>query len=421
LQFFGKENHIEPGSFRDREGRVFYSGNNVYRALSHEAFINWEALSKTRFYSKFIKQGYLIPTEQVDSWEEASPIPGRNWFGCLKHEKIPFISYPYEWPFGMLKDAALLQLELLQAALDENMVVKDASPFNIQWKGSQPVFIDIPSFEILRPSVPWLGYRQFCQLFLYPLFLQAYKNLPFQPWLRGRIDGITPKECNQYMSLRDLLRPGVMPHVFLQAKAQERYSSTKKNIKGELQDAGFNKSMIQVNAKSLYKIIKNLEWKQTKSEWSDYMSNHSYSTPDQKEKEKFVRTVIMSQSWGLVWDLGCNTGTFSRIASENSGFIVAMDSDPLVIERFYHSLKKDGIASILPLTMNFADTSPSCGWRGLERKSLFDRGTPDLVLCLALIHHLVISANIPLHEVIEVLAGLGTSLIIELKPCCVIN
>ena len=150
----------------------------------------------------------------------------------LKHQTVPFVSYPYEWSFGMLKDAGLLHLELLRAALDEDMILKDASAYNIQWMGSNPVFIDIPSFERWEPGEPWIGYRQFCQLHLYPLLLQAYKDVSFQPWLRGQIDGIDPEQFNRLMSLRDLVRPGVFSHVFLQSKMQAKYGGSRKRHQG---------------------------------------------------------------------------------------------------------------------------------------------------------------------------------------------
>jgi len=183
---------VEPGSFRDRNGRVFYHQGSVYRGLSEEAYRNWQALYQSRFFSEAVQAGQLVPTEVVD--KQAFSPETDQWAAVLKHETIPFVSYPYEWCFGMLKDAAQLQLELMTKALDEGLILKDSTAFNIQWRGPRPVFIDIPSFEVLKPNEPWVGYRQFCQLFLYPLMLQAYKGVPFQSWLRGNIDGIEPTE-----------------------------------------------------------------------------------------------------------------------------------------------------------------------------------------------------------------------------------
>jgi SAM-dependent methyltransferase len=404
---------FEPGSFRDRDSRVFYGDNAVFRGLTDRALDEWETLSSTTFFPRIMAEGKLVHSERIDPTGELSSALVGEWAAVLNHQIIPFISYPYEWSFGMLKDAALLLLELLLVALDEDMILKDSSPFNIQWTGAKPIFIDVPSFEKLTPGDPWVGYRQFCQMFLYPLFLLAYKNVSFQPWLRGSIDGIEPEDCNNLMSVRDLLRPGVFMHVYLQTRMQAKYAQTRNDIKGDLHAAGFNKGLIKLNVSRLAKIIRGLTWKCATSQWSDYASDNSYTGTDREIKMSFVRNVVLSRRWNLVWDLGCNSGTFSRIAAENARYVVAMDADQLSIERFYQALKTEGNTSILPLVSNLADASPNLGWRGLERKALTERGKPDLTLCLALIHHIVISANIPLSEFVDWLVSLGASLVIE--------
>jgi len=407
--------HLEPGSFRDRTSRVFYQDGAVLRGLNTHAAQEWEVLKAQPFFQQFMAEGKIVRTEQVEP-TDASSHAGQwdaHWSVILKHQAIPFISYPYEWPFSMLQDAARLTLDLQAAALNVDMTLKDATPFNIQWSGSQPVFIDIPSFERLRPGEPWVGYRQFCQLFLYPLFLQAYKDIPFQPWLRGNLEGIEPAQCAHLMSLRDLLRPGVLSHVVLQAKAQASYARTEHNLKKDLRQAGFHKALIQANVSRLRKLVAQLTWQQTRSTWSDYTEALPYTESEQHQKADFVRRITHSRRWNLVWDLGCNTGTFSRIAAENADYVLAMDIDTLVIERFYRELTKDRSPNILPLIGNVADPAPNLGWRGLERKALVARGKPDLTLCLALLHHVVISAHIPLREFVSWLASLGTALVIE--------
>ena len=409
--------HLEPGSFRDRTSRVFYRDGAVFRGLNTHAAQEWEVLKAKTFFQRSLVEGKIVHTEQVES-PDAAPAPhaercDAHWSVILKHQAIPFISYPYEWPFSMLQDAALLTLDLQAAALDADMTLKDATPFNVQWSGSQPVFIDIPSFEQLRPGEPWVGYRQFCQLFLYPLFLQAYKDVPFQPWLRGNLEGIEPAQCAQLMSLRDLFRPGVLSHVVLQAKAEASYARTERNLKKDLRRAGFHKALIQANISRLQKQVAKLTWQRTRSTWSGYTEALPYTEREQHQKADFVRRVTHSRRWNLVWDLGCNTGTFSRIAAENADYVLATDIDTLVIERLYDALKQEHSPNILPLISNVADPAPNLGWRGLERKALVERGRPDLTLCLALLHHVVISAHIPLREFISWLASLGTTLVIE--------
>ena len=374
---------------------------------------DWKALSATRFFPRFSGDGKIVRTEIVNSFDSPEVQPQGQWVGVLKHERIPFISYPYEWSFGMLKDAGLLQLELLLEALKEDLILKDSSAFNVQWRGSAPAFIDITSFEKLAPGEPWVGYRQFCQLFLYPLLLQAYKDVPFQLWLRGSLDGIESEHLVRLMSARDFLRPGVFTHVFMQARMQSSLGNSQRDLKRDLRKAGFSKRLIVSNVKRIQKLIQGLKWEPVRSVWADYAVTNVYSEEERERKAAFVREVVHSRFWELTWDLGCNTGVFSRIAAENARYVVALDADQLAVERLFQALKAERIKTILPLLNNLADPSPNLGWRGLERKSLANRGKPELVLCLALIHHLVIGANIPLGEFVEWLAGLGADLVIE--------
>ena len=201
----GEVVQLEPGSYRDRNGVVFYRDSRVFRGLSAKALANWERLSTAAFFREQIALGSIVATSRTLPQLEAQF--GGDWAAVLEHARIPFVSYPYEWTFGMLKDAALLHLDLLEAALGAGMILKDSSAYNIQWRGTQPVFIDIPSFEVLRQGEPWVGYRQFCELFLYPLMMQAYRGVDFRPWLRGSIDGIPHLRCGHCCRLAIWLGP----------------------------------------------------------------------------------------------------------------------------------------------------------------------------------------------------------------------
>jgi hypothetical protein len=400
----------EPGSFRDRDSRVIYRDGEVLRTLNARGLAEWQKLSATRFFPELLAAGRVVATEQIETHGELE----EPWQSLLRHERIPFISYAYEWPFGMLKDAALLQLELMQRALSEDMLLKDATPYNVQWRGAEPVFIDIPSFVAAEPGEPWPGYKQFCELQLYPLFLQAYKGVPYHAFLRGSIDGIPAEVCRALMSTRDLVRPGVFVRVLLQSMLQSSHAQTTRDVKRDVKAAGFHKELIVANVKKLTKLVGKLKWKVKASEWGDYASSHSYDSENEQRKRAFVSAACSAKPRALIWDMGCNTGDYSRIASESGAYVVAMDGDQLAIERLYQALKHEGQRSILPLVINLADASPGLGWRARERKDLAARGTPDLTLCLALIHHMVISANVPMADFVDWIASLGsTDVVIE--------
>jgi hypothetical protein len=354
----------------------------------------------------------------VATREVAADLPadlGGAWAGVLAHERVPFVSYPYEWPFGMLKDAALLQLDLLEAALARDLILKDSSPYNVQFRGAQPTFIDVGSFERLRPGEPWIGYRQFCMLFLYPLMLRAFKDVPFRPWLRGSIDGITPAEMRNLLSLRDRLRRGVLTHVVLHARLEARHADRAREVKKEIKQVGFRKELIEANVRKLRKLVGRLDWTpDAGAVWVEYGEQNSYTDEETGQKAAFVGAVASGGRWPCVWDLGCNDGRFSRIAAGHADHVVAVDGDEGIVEVLYRRLRDEGRRDILPLAVDLTDPSPDRGWQGRERRTLEARGLPDLVLCLALIHHVVITANVPIASFVDWLRSLDAALVLEL-------
>jgi SAM-dependent methyltransferase len=398
----------EPGSFRDPDSRVFRDGERILRALSERGLADWQTLSATRFFAEAQEGGTIVRTDLL---ETAQGPPGFAAAATLEHERVPFVSYAYEWPFSMLRDAALLQLGLLRAALAEDMIPKDASPYNVQWQGTSPVFIDVGSFEPLPEGEPWAGYRQFCCLFLYPLMIQAYAGLPFQPLLRGLLEGIEPAAARAILRGRHTVRRGVLTHVALHARLERREAD--RDTRTEVKRAGFRKELIDANVARLQRLVERLGWDVPETAWSGYGERDHYESGELDRKDRFVREACGSREWGLAWDLGCNDGRYSQIAAEHARYVVAVDGDHATAEALYLKLREAGERRILPLVMDVADPSPARGWRGLERTRLEDRGRPDLVLCLALVHHLSIAANVPLAEVVDWLASLGAALVVE--------
>jgi hypothetical protein len=407
------EGRYASGSFRDRDNRVVERDSRVFRCLSSKSVEDWKWLSAASCYQSLVEAGRVVPTRWLDSAEARQLGLPEGWQGYLEHDRIPFVSYPYEWSFSMLQDAALLQLDILLTCLPEGLTLKDASSYNVQWCGSSPVFIDVGSFERYEPGDSWMGYHQFCQLFLNPLLLTAHKRLDFQPWLRGSIDGIDPRQMRRILSTRDFVRHGVFRDVVIHANLIERAGRAKTSVRKDLHDSGFNRDLVLANLRRLRKIISNLTWDQESSTWADYSGDNSYSDADTEQKQAFVREAAGQSHHALVWDLGSNTGTYSRIAADFADHVVAFDVDHLVIDRLYRQTRSNGPANILPLVNNLVDPAPNLGWRNRERQTLADRSQPSLVLCLALVHHLVIHGNVRLPDLIDWLAGIGGDLIIE--------
>ncbi len=409
----------EPGSYRDGSAQVFYVGQRVLRGLDKAAAAEWEEFKVTQFFSQSQQDGRLVRTRELAGTEAGQlDAPLQRWPKILEHERVPFISYPYEWSFSMLRDAALLHLDLLEEALHEGFTTKDGTAFNVQWMGVRPVFLDIVSFERYRPGAPWAGYRQFCQLFLFPLMLRAYRKVPFQPWLRGHLDGVSPDDFRKLLSWRDCFRVGVLQHVLLHALLERNVSETSQSTQARLSRTGLGKAelaldIVRSTVRHLRKTVQRLKFNAVSTSWTGYVQDNSYSVADRELKARFVQSTVTEIKPALTWDLGCNTGEYSRLCADVGGYVIAIDADVSCIDRLYLALRAEGRTNILPLVGDLADSSPNMGWRGRERKGLVERGRPDLCLCLALLHHLVISHSLPMEEVLQWLAELRCPLVLE--------
>jgi hypothetical protein len=404
----------DPGSFRDPLSRVYVGDAAVWRGLSPAGLADFEAYAATDAFRRAQDDGRVIATSAVPV--EESPV-GTEWAGALRHDRIRVITYPYEWAFSMLKDAALLQLDLSREALAEGILTKDATSYNVQFEGARPVFIDVGSFERLVPGEPWAGYRQFCELYLNPLLLQAHVDVSFQPMLRGSVHGISPTTAAHLLGSRGRLRRDLLTHVRLHARAEARYADadTERDVKGELQRAGFGPKLIDAQLANLRKTVDRLEWKASASTWSTYGQRGHYTDADLAAKEAFVHAATAALDAPTVLDLGANDGRFSRVAVEaGAPLAVAVDGDHLVVDHLYRQLRREGETRILPLVMDLSDPSPGLGWRSRERPAFVDRVRPDLVLCLAVIHHLALSGTVPFPDVVAFLHDFGSPLVVEM-------
>lgn len=408
----------DSGSFRDRANRVYDNGLIIRRGINADVLGHWNALRKADFFKRLAANQDVVATETGAAGDD-------RWAAYLDHERIPFISYPYEWSFGMLKDAALLHLHILEKAIPAGWILKDASAYNVQWRGAQPTFIDIPSFEPYVEGRPWSGYRQFCMMFLYPLMLRAYRGIDYLPFLRSSLEGIDPIAADQILSGFTRFRKGVLGHVYLHSRMQARYRNKDLDeAKSLTEGAGADGpkqqkrgrhsfAMVMGTIDGLRRTVERLEVRDRRTTWGNYDSEHSYAEASFDLKKSFVQKHVEARRRSLAIDFGCNTGTFSRICSKNTDYVIAVDGDEKAIDRLYCQLKSERMENILPLVANLGNISPSQGWRGRERRSFDDRAKPQLILCLALIHHIVITANIPLAEFLDWLRHFDSEVILE--------
>lgn len=397
----------DPGSFRDPTSRVLRDGDRIYRALAPEAEVAQRTLGGLGFFLDAMAAGDIVRT-----WWADRPAPD-GFTAVLEHERVPVVSYPYEWSFSMLQDAALLQLRLTAAAIDAQYVTKDATPYNVQFVGSRPTFIDVGSFEPLRGGEPWYGYRQFCQLFLNPLLLQAWRGLDLQILLRGSLEGISPSTTAALLGRRQRLRRAALAHVTVHARADRRYAADDGAVKDDLAAAGLGPQVVAAQVRNLERAVRSLRWEPAGSTWSDY-SDRAHYEGDLGQKERFVEQAVREVRPEQVLDLGANDGHFSTIAADaGAQRVIAVDGDHLVVDRLYQRLRAAGDARVLPLVVDLTDPSPARGWAGVERSSFVERATSDLVLCLAVVHHLALTGTVPFDLIVDLLADLGPRCVIE--------
>ena len=401
----------DPGSFRDPTSRVLLDGDEVLRGLSTDGLADFEATAATEFFGAAMDAGEVVRTELL---APGSHPLHEHWAGVLRHERIPMVSYPSEWSFEMLRDAALAHLDLSRRAIAAGLSTKDASSFNVTFDGTRPVFLDVGSFEVPRRAEAWAGYRQFGDHFLDPLVLQAQGGAAFHPWLRGTVNGISPADVASLVPLRRRLRKGLAVHVTAAARTERKALAAPEGADLQGRRAGFSPKLVTAQLDSLERTVRALRWKAQRSVWSDY-SDRSHYGSELPAKERFVREAVAATGPKLVLDLGANDGHFSLLAVEaGAPRAIAADVDHLVVDRLYRHLRDTGEQRILPLVVDLMNPAGSSGWRSVERRPFLERARPDLVLCLAVVHHLAITDNVPFAEIVEMLAGFGCPVVVEL-------
>jgi ribosomal protein L11 methylase PrmA len=397
-----------PGSFRDPSGFVFERGGTLYRQVNQVYRADYDLLVASGLDRLLIDEGLAIPCAEVDE----PPSDPDLAYKVLRPDRVPFISYPYEWCFGQLKAAALLTLAIQKKALTRGMSLKDASAFNVQFQGSQPIFIDSLSFEAYREGSPWVAYRQFCRNFLAPLALMSRIDVRLSQLFRPCLEGVPLDLASKLLPWKTRFDPRLLIHIHLHAGAEKAYAG-----EGKIQESRpFPKQALLGLLDSLEGAVKSLRWSPRGTEWAEYYSETNYTTAATGRKIDLVSEFLDQIGPRTVWDFGANTGRYSQLAADRGASTVAFDVDPACVERNYLEGVAKGERKTLPLWLDLTNPSPSLGWDHEERSSLLDRGPVDLAMALALIHHLAISGNVPLERVAAFLKKTCRALIIEFVP-----
>jgi ribosomal protein L11 methylase PrmA len=403
---------VDPASFRDPAGFVFRRDGILYRQIQPPAAADWEAYRTSGLHARLTADRLVVDHEEAPS--ELAALPGA--VAVIRPRMLDLISYPYEWSFSQLKDAALLTLELQARALDAGMRLKDASAYNVQLEDGRPLLIDSLSFEVADVTEPWPAYRQFCEHFLAPLALMAHRDARCGLMLRDFIDGIPLDFATALLPGRTRLNLGLASHLHLHAGAQRRAARDA----GPAPDAPVPARRISATGQralldSLRRTVEGLRWRPT-GHWAGYAGATSYSEAATSSKAQIVREMLDAVGGRAAWDLGANTGAYSAIAADAGYRVTAWDQDAASVEAHWLRLRGGTGTAILPLICDLSNPSPSLGWGLEERRSFLERGEPEVLLALALVHHLAIGNNVPLAGIARFFARVASSAIVEFVP-----
>jgi SAM-dependent methyltransferase len=392
-----------PSSFRDPSGFVFESAGKLYRQINLSYARHYESLMSSGLYHLLTTQGWMISHQEVESDTNASSAR----FKTIMPQFIPFITYPYEWIFEQLQDAALLTLKVMKTAMDHNMILKDATPYNIQFVGAQAVFIDTLSFENYDQLQPWIAYRQFCETFYFPLLVEQYTGLEIHKVFAAYPEGIDASTTASLLPGKARFNIGNWLHVYLSAS----FSGKERQSKIE-----FNRRKLERIMQDLHQRITSLKPRtKSKSHWKNYYAESILNNKYLSHKQEVISGLLRKIDPHSAIDLGCNEGIFSKMLAKSVSMVVAVDSDAPSVSNLYSEAKKDRL-NIIPLCVDLANPPGDAGFYNSERKSFTNRISFDLVLALALVHHLCIGKNLPLEKVADFLSLTRRWLIIEYVP-----
>ncbi len=403
----------DAGSFRDPSGRVVYAEGGVWRLVDSKTLGLMRRLEASGLLRDLADEGLIVGTrivEPSDPWHGRllARYPGAQ--GVLRHDRIPFISYPYEWSPAMLAAAASSTLRLQGRLLEHGLSLKDASAYNIQFQNARPVLIDIPSIAEADRLDIWPAYGQFCRMFLFPLMLYQHRKADYRGFFLTDLDGVSVETAGRMLGSLQIWRPSLWIDVSLQNLLQKQGEKAGTPVSGKPPSGSVgNPAVQQMNLNRLAGIIRRLSNEpRRRSAWSHYMATRSYDAAEGAVKAEFIGRFLKTHRPRRVLDLGCNTGEYSLMAAESGAGVVALDLDADCVDALYRKATADK-RSVLPLWMRVDNPSPAIGFRNLERKSFLERVRSDGVFALALIHHLLVTSRIPL----DAIAGMLCSLTVD--------
>jgi hypothetical protein len=396
-----------PASYRDPSGFIFEKDGIFYRQVNTVFKEHFEFFISSGCYKHLAEKKLLLSHDEVK--ENLSGAD--NWLITLKPQQLDYISYPYEWSFDMLKNAALLTLQLMKESISFGLVLKDATPYNIQWHSGRMIFIDTLSFEKYDETKPWIAYRQFCECFLGPLLLSHYSKQPLHNLLHAWPEGIPLSVTKSLLPFRSRFSLFTYLHIHLHEKLTRPGKQTRQ------QSTAFSKTKMLNLVNSLESVIKNLKAPATKTNWSDYYEEAG-QRGDYVEQKKLIIEKWLNEIPGTktAVDLGANDGYFSALVSSKDIFTIAAEADAVCVNNLYLQCKQNENSFIHPVIIDLTNPSPAIGVNNKERNSFINRSKTDLALALALIHHLCIGKNMSFAQCAELFASVSKQLIIEFVP-----
>lgn len=402
---------IAPGSavsFRDPAGFIFTRDGTLYRQVNAGFREDFDLLIASGLHATLVERGALVSHDEAELSAAATP----DAYRVLRPERVPLVSYPYEWSFAQLRAAALLTLEVLAEGLARGMILRDGTAANVQFVGSRPVFIDTLSFGRYREGQAWYGYRQFCEHFLAPLALAARGDGRLIGLLRRFPNGVPLDLASRLLDGRSWLRPGLALHLHAHARAQRKYADAEAGTSTRRLERGALLRLVE----HLRVTIEGLEWRPGGTAWADYEQTHGYSGDALDAKRGLVAGFLARVQPASVWDLGANTGIFSAVAAEAGARVASIEGDVAAADLHFRRLAQRKDERILSLVVDLLDPTPASGWAHAERSSLEQRGPADTAMALALVHHLTLGGNVPLARVADWFARLCRTLIVEWVP-----